>query len=481
MNNPAHLRPSPQISNNVSTPRKTVGAEILATPPQRSNSQSVPRTPDTIDIPIIPSPPSMSQHTPSNQLSQTQPTLSSSPPYSQEPPLRPLFTSESDPLDSSGGLGARAKLATEDVTADEQGLRRLMKAGSWRAVLKLADKCISSTDNPRTVLQFKLCRIVSLVKMRMYKNALDEINGIGDFDGPTNCYEQYTQFQGRKGSMVPFCMRVLKAELLFLLGSDQSLDPLHDLLGYCRSNIDNLKKYSTNVNIGAHAEGLRTFPKPAAVGHTLTDDDAFDSNNLDHNNVSIWQIREHRLIFQIATHLITQKDYLLAITMLENIALRYPNNVSIISALGRVHLQMGNTAAASVMFKKAEQLVEDPENSGLVLMNRGYLHLSTEQYKLAIESFESVLKIQPSNIAAANNRSVCWLYTCDLSKAILSLEEIIQRDPENNLDESLIFNLCTLYDLASDRSADKKKNIMALVAKFASDSFDFRVLKINTN
>ena len=37
--------------------------------------------------------------------------------------------------------------------------------------------------------------------------------------------------------------------------------------------------------------------------------------------------------------------------MLENIALRYPNNVSIISALGRVHLQMGNTAAASVMFK----------------------------------------------------------------------------------------------------------------------------------
>ena len=35
--------------------------------------------------------------------------------------------------------------------------------------------------------------------MRMYKNALDEINGIGDFDGPTNCYEQYTQFQGRKG------------------------------------------------------------------------------------------------------------------------------------------------------------------------------------------------------------------------------------------------------------------------------------------
>lgn len=72
------------------------------------------------------------------------------------------------------------------------------------------------------------------------------------------------------------------------------------------------------------------------------------------------------------------------------------------------------------------------------------------------------------------------MYVCDLTKAIYSLEEVIQKDPENNLDEALIFNLCTLYDLASDRSADKKKNIMGLVAKFASDSFDFRVLKINS-
>jgi len=155
-------------------------------------------------------------------------------------------------------------------------------------------------------------------------------------------------------------------------------------------------------------------------------------------------LREHRLIFQIATHLITQKDYLLAIAMLENMAFRYPNNASIISALGRVHLQMGNITAANALFKQTEQLVDDAENSDLVLMNRGYWFLATEEYKAAIESFDMVLKLQPSNIAAANNRSVCWLYTCDLSRAISSLEEIIQRDPENNLDESLIFNLCTL-------------------------------------
>jgi len=281
------------------------------------------------------------------------------------------------------------------------------------------------------------------------------------------------------GSMVPFCMRVLKAELLFLLGSDQSLDPLHELLASCRKSVDQLSKGDSTPRGTLPSTLKSSFPQ--SVGSSVSADDVFESDN-----VALWQIREHRITFQIITHLITQKDYLLAITMLENMALRYPHNVSILSSLGRVHLQMGNTNAATVLFKKAEQQAVaegggDPDSAVTTLMNRGYLSLAQEQYKAAIESFEGVLKIQPQNIAAANNRSVCWLYTCELSKAISSLEEIIQKDPENNLDESLIFNLCTMYDLASDRSADKKKNIMGLVAKFASDSFDFRVLKINTN
>lgn len=81
---------------------------------------------------------------------------------------------------------------------------------------------------------------------------------------------------------------------------------------------------------------------------------------------------------------------------------------------------------------------------------------------------------------AANNKAICHLYTCDLTKAISFLEEVIRKDPEKNLNETLIFNLCTLYDLKSDNSVDKKKSIMALVAKFAPDSFDFSVLKLTS-
>ena len=36
--------------------------------------------------------------------------------------------------------------------------------------------------------------------MRMYKNALDEINGLGSFESPANSYENYPQFfPDRKG------------------------------------------------------------------------------------------------------------------------------------------------------------------------------------------------------------------------------------------------------------------------------------------
>jgi tetratricopeptide (TPR) repeat protein len=111
-------------------------------------------------------------------------------------------------------------------------------------------------------------------------------------------------------------------------------------------------------------------------------------------------------------------------------------------------------------------------------MCRGYLALALDQYSTAIEHFSAVLEREPSNLAAANNKAICLLYTCDLSRAVSTLEDVIRRNPELNLNETLVFNLSTLYDLQSDNSQEKKKVIMSLASKFASDSFDFSVLKL---
>lgn len=80
---------------------------------------------------------------------------------------------------------------------------------------------------------------------------------------------------------------------------------------------------------------------------------------------------------------------------------------------------------------------------------------------------------------ASNNKAICYLYTCELSAAVATLEELITKAPEKNLNETVVFNVCTLYGLLADQSLEKKKKLMALAAKYASDSFDFSVLKLN--
>jgi len=143
-------------------------------------------------------------------------------------------------------------------------------------------------------------------------------------------------------------------------------------------------------------------------------------------------------------------------------------------------LQMGNTRAAATILKQVEAIIEEPESSVLVHMNRGYLALASDQYTTAINHFQVVLDIEPSNLIASNNKAICLLYTIDLGRAIGTLEELIRIDPQRNLHEVIVFNLCTLYDLKSENSQEKKKSIMSLITRFASDSFDYSCLKIST-
>eukprot|EP01112_Ceratiomyxa_fruticulosa_P018012 TRINITY_DN5706_c0_g1_i1.p1 TRINITY_DN5706_c0_g1~~TRINITY_DN5706_c0_g1_i1.p1 ORF type:complete len:532 (-),score=93.83 TRINITY_DN5706_c0_g1_i1:70-1665(-) len=387
--------------------------------------------------------------------------------------LQPLQPQQQSPQTPEVNFpSSKPRLNAEDVTPDDRGLRTLMQAGAWRSVLKLADRCIALSNVPPKILQYKLCRIIALIKTRLYKNALDEITGIGDFQDPVNCYETYPQLGQRRGSMVPFSMRVLKAELTYILSTDQSLDPLYNLLSMCRREIERLKsEYPETSGVSDQTPGQNTFSTNIAI-------EEFNSSDVVGGGIGVWYRREARLMFQIATYLMQQKEYLLAIAIVEEIATKYPKDAIIFSCLGRMHLQMGNIRAAAVVFKRAESLFPEPEKSVVCLMNRGYLALSLDQFSLAIEHFQSVLEIQPNNIAAANNRAICWLYTTDLSKAIASLEEVFARDPENSIEESLVFNLSTLYDLAADKSAERKKTMMATVSKYAPDSFDFRVMKI---
>ena len=68
-------------------------------------------------------------------------------------------------------------------------------------------------------------------------------------------------------------------------------------------------------------------------------------------------------------------------------------------------------------------------------------------------------------------------YGC-LFQALSLLERIIWKDPETNLQEGLLFNLCAIYELESSHSMQKKQKLLELVAKHRGDGFNTSFLKI---
>ena len=58
------------------------------------------------------------------------------------------------------------------------------------------------------------------------------------------------------------------------------------------------------------------------------------------------------------------------------------------------------------------------------------------------------------------------------------LERIIWKDPTTNLQEGLLFNLCTIYELESSYSLQKKQKLLELVSKHRGDGFNISCLKI---
>jgi len=177
----------------------------------------------------------------------------------------------------------------------------------------------------------------------------------------------------------------------------------------------------------------------------------------------------------------------LAIVLLQEIIQKHPSDATLLSSLARIHLQMGNVRSATAIFKLVDGLFPEPESCPIVHMNRGFLALSLNQFTTAIDHFQEVIDITSTDpqhhhesLVAANNKAICLLYTCDLTQAISLLEDLIHQDPERNLNETVVFNLCTLYDLKSDSSIEKKKALMTLIGKHGSETFDMSNLKLST-
>ena len=88
-----------------------------------------------------------------------------------------------------------------------------------------------------------------------------------------------------------------------------------------------------------------------------------------------------------------------------------------------------------------------------------------------IDLFNSFFKI-------LNNMAFCLFYSGNLKGAISLIEKHVHMNPRNNLNENLIFNLCTLYELESAKSQQKKLNILLWLNVYVGDGFNEACLQL---
>ncbi|KAH7973393.1 hypothetical protein HPB49_000661 [Dermacentor silvarum] len=366
---------------------------------------------------------------------------------------------------------ARRTLTVDDVPQSEDGLKQLIGAQCHNAAINLTTRLLTSigqgvgagghpSRHSPYSLQLWYTRLALFVKQRKFAYAEVEGDAFGDLDKPDLFYEFYPDtYPDKRGSMVPFAMRLLLAELPQFQGNHcTALNSLYKLLNVVHRILGNL----TN---GISEDG------------SLLD----MSEQLRQASMKLWEDRECRIYFAILNCVLNQKDYIVAIKVARILLEKNSGRkAQLHSALGRIYLQLGDVETAQSHFHKAEALYHGMALEGRleILINKGTMALALNRYAEAYHFYEEASKLQPKNPLFINNMAVCLLYLGRLSESVHLLESTMHGDPALCLHEGYLFNVCTLYELQSSEAVAKKRNMLRLVAKHAGDGFNVASLKL---
>ncbi|KAK7869569.1 hypothetical protein R5R35_003362 [Gryllus longicercus] len=377
----------------------------------------------------------------------------------------------------------RKVLTANDVTQDERGLRELIQAGCYRAAINLTGRLLTiygqgvgraGHPSKHTVhsIQLWFTRIALHVKLRSFSLAEVESEPFGNLDQPDLYFQFYPElYGGRMGSMVPFSFRLLLAELpQYSTKYQDAFNRLHELLA-------TIRKILANLNAGQCEDG-----SPAELS-------ANDKNE----SKKLWNTREIRVLHSIVNCALYQKDFSLAVEVLELLLTRESGvhqKRALQSALGRVYLQLGDVAGAERHFALARDLRQQHSLSGIgpitgtpasdlrELVDRGLMAVAQNAFQEAYECFHKASSLDPGNIMLFNNMGVCLLYLGRLKEALALLEGAVNNNPTRGLHESLLLNVCTLYELEGSYSSRKKLNMLKLLSKYKGDGMNIACLKL---
>ncbi|XP_076297429.1 trafficking protein particle complex subunit 12 [Lasioglossum baleicum] len=356
-----------------------------------------------------------------------------------------------------------------DVTQDERGLRSLIQAGCYKAAINLSGKLLAvyaqgygkinqpSKHTPHS-LQLWYTRLALLAKLRQIDVLENESKPFGNLDKPDMYFTFYPDLYGtRPGSMASFSFRLLLAETPLYCGRPkEALDNLYKVLATVNQIIG-------NFNAGYSGDGSRVTVNP------VEQEDA----------MRLWKGRRSRVLISITNCAVSMKNYVLAIDILEKLCDSpdwTPEQLEALKAsIGRLHLFLGDVPTAEKLLIK-----EHKQNDSLTVrewMDRGLMAVANNSFQEAYKCFQEAAMLDPSNVALINNMAVCLLYTGQLKEAVHLYESAITKNPAKSLQESILLNICSSYELHM-HCEQPKLQLLSQLNRYKGDAVDIQCLKL---
>ncbi|KMZ00859.1 trafficking protein particle complex subunit 12 [Drosophila simulans] len=349
-------------------------------------------------------------------------------------------------------LTYRKILRVDDVTQDERGLRTLIHAGCYRTAVNLTGRLLTiygqgygrfgqpAKHSPHS-LQLWFTRLALLAKLGEFELLNAEAEPFGQLTSPDVFYDFYPEmYNGKSGSIACFSFRLLLAELPIYLGKPHvALDRLSEL-------------HVTTREIKEHYISL-------------------------HNKAAeeFWQRRCERVLHSIINCGLMMKKFSMIDDIMEGTLLKRSNlskedRRSLYSAWGRIYLQIGDIFGAEQKIAVSRRLREINSAPDLRdLVDKGLIAVAKNDFPEAYVIFQKALHLDTGNTMILNNMGVCLLYAGKLKDAINLYERAINLNPQKSLNESLLVNLSTLYELESNNSKAKKYNLLRLINRYKPD------------
>ena len=78
-----------------------------------------------------------------------------------------------------------------------------------------------------------------------------------------------------------------------------------------------------------------------------------------------------------------------------------------------------------------------------------------------------------------NNAAVCLLYTGSMRESMLMLEENLGTKPDSIIRDETVLNVCTLYELESSLTIQRKLGMLRLASQWRNDNLNIACFKLN--